>query len=69
MSIKIIKKELGKSAFISASSANEGGKQESALGTITSEVLFDGKRELLIKHASESYRLRITNQGKLILTK
>ncbi len=36
---------------------------------ITSEVLFAGKRELLIQHAGDSYRLRITNQGKLILTK
>jgi hemin uptake protein HemP len=36
---------------------------------VTSEVLFNGARELLIKHANESYRLRITNQGKLILTK
>jgi hemin uptake protein HemP len=36
---------------------------------MTSEDLFAGRREMLIKHASESYRLRITNQGKLILTK
>lgn len=36
---------------------------------ITSEVLFGGTRELLIKHAGENYYLRLTNQGKLILTK
>lgn len=69
MSIKITKKELDKSAVVSASSADDSDKQESLHRTIDSEVLFGGKRELLIKHASESYRLRITNQGKLILTK
>lgn len=36
---------------------------------ITSEVLLAGARELVIKHAGEDYRLRLTNQGKLILTK
>jgi hemin uptake protein HemP len=38
-------------------------------GAITSEVLLAGARELVIKHAGEDYRLRLTNQGKLILTK
>ncbi len=36
---------------------------------ISSESLFAGARELVIQHAGEHYRLRITNQGKLILTK
>lgn len=36
---------------------------------ISSESLFAGARELVIQHAGENYRLRITNQGKLILTK
>jgi hemin uptake protein HemP len=35
----------------------------------TSELLFSGARELVIKHVGEDYRLRLTNQGKLILTK
>jgi len=35
----------------------------------TSEALFAGARELVIKHFGEDYRLRLTNQGKLILTK
>jgi len=35
----------------------------------TSEALFAGERELVIKHSGEDYRLRLTNQGKLILTK
>lgn len=36
---------------------------------ISSATLFAGKRELLIAHGGEHYRLRLTNQGKLILTK
>ncbi len=47
----------------------ELSKPASVTRAITSEVLFAGKRELLIQHAGDSYRLRITNQGKLILTK
>jgi len=35
----------------------------------TSESLFLGKNELCISHGEEEYRLRITKQGKLILTK
>lgn len=54
---------------IAANKHSDNNKQEPMTRTISSEVLFAGRRELLIKHASESYRLRITNQGKLILTK
>ncbi|MEJ2611926.1 MAG: hemin uptake protein HemP [Candidatus Thiodiazotropha sp.] len=31
--------------------------------------LFQGRQELLIQHAGQLYRLRITRQNKLILTK
>ena|GEM_PF-1107095 len=34
-----------------------------------SEKLFHGKRELVIAHGADHYRLRLTSQGKLILTK
>jgi hemin uptake protein HemP len=34
-----------------------------------SRLLFDGTREVLILHAGEEYRLRITRAGKLLLTK
>lgn len=69
MSVKITKTKLDQSHVIDTSIANDSDKQETAPKTIASEVLFAGKRELLIQHASENYRLRITNQGKLILTK
>lgn len=36
---------------------------------ITNHELFRGARELIIIHQNEEYRLRITRQGKLILTK
>jgi len=36
---------------------------------VRSEDLFDGSRELIIRHGSEEYRLRITRANKLILTK
>lgn len=35
----------------------------------TSEALFAGARELVIEHAGDIYRLRLTSLGKLILTK
>lgn len=37
--------------------------------SLDSRVLFAGGRELVIFHYGESYRLRETRQGKLILTK
>ena len=36
---------------------------------VASEDLFQGQRELLIEHAGETYRLRLTRNGKLILNK
>ena len=36
---------------------------------ILSIALLNGGRELVIEHAGEEYRLRLTSKGKLILTK
>lgn len=36
---------------------------------VTSEMLFNKGRELVIQHQGEDYRLRITANNKLILTK
>ncbi len=36
---------------------------------IRAELLFQGSQEILIGHNGETYRLRITRNGKLILTK
>jgi hemin uptake protein HemP len=35
----------------------------------SSEAIFRGRREVLIAHGPERYRLRITSSNKLILTK
>ncbi len=37
--------------------------------SISSHELFQGHQEIRIEHADQVYRLRITRQGKLILTK
>jgi len=37
--------------------------------SISSQALFQGRQEICIEHADQVYRLRITRQGKLILTK
>lgn len=37
--------------------------------SITSEELLRNTRELIIVHAGKEYRLRITSNNKLILTK
>ena len=36
---------------------------------IDSRELFANERELIISHGDENYRLRLTSQNKLILTK
>ena len=36
---------------------------------IDSQALLEGSREIVIAHGSEIYRLRLTAQNKLILTK
>lgn len=36
---------------------------------VDSVTLMGGRRELLIRHGEETYRLRITASNKLILTK
>jgi hemin uptake protein HemP len=36
---------------------------------ISSEALLDGQREIIIQHGTEQYRLRLTNNNKLILVK
>jgi hemin uptake protein HemP len=33
------------------------------------ETLLAGRREVIIEHRDEEYRLRLTSKGKLILTK
>jgi hemin uptake protein HemP len=47
----------------------ETGQATCQLGAIPADLLFRGSQEILITHNGEIYRLRITRNGKLILTK
>ena len=47
----------------------KGGTTEMAKRSITSAELIGDQQEIIILHAGEEYRLRITNNNKLILTK
>ena len=49
--------------------SNEGILPEMPAKTITSAELFAARREIVIQHAGKEYRLRITSNSKLILTK
>ena len=45
------------------------GSEVSVPRTVTTTELFAGSSELVIVHGDAQYRLRITRQDKLILTK
>ncbi|HEY7986754.1 MAG TPA: hemin uptake protein HemP [Methylophilaceae bacterium] len=36
---------------------------------VDSSMLFKGAQEIIIDHMGQEYRLRLTSQGKLLLTK
>ena len=44
-------------------------KDISSKRRLSSDELMAGKREIVIEHGGEEYRLRITSKEKLILTK
>jgi len=54
------------SAATAATTASRNGAE---IPIADSATLLRGHRELLISHGSQTYRLRITASGKLILTK
>ncbi|WP_296650904.1 hemin uptake protein HemP [Thiobacillus sp. 63-78] len=45
------------------------GMRTCPTGIVPADFLFQGSQEILISHKGEHYRLRITKNGKLILTK
>ena len=45
------------------------GSAAPAVLTLTTQELFDGRQEIILLHNGSPYRLRITRQNKLILTK
>ncbi len=44
-------------------------RENPRINRVTSDALLAKRRELIIEHCGEEYRLRITSKGKLILTK
>ena len=52
-----------------AEASNAPKRDASIQRRLSSDELLDGRRELVIEHSGEEYRLRITSKGKLILTK
>jgi hemin uptake protein HemP len=54
---------------LSSRSPVESGTRSFPPGAIPTAFLFQGGQEILINHNGEHYRLRITKNGKLILTK
>jgi hemin uptake protein HemP len=55
---------------------NQAGTTSSATRSVTvtgnrvdSRDVFSGDREIIIAHGEDTYRLRLTSQNKLILTK
>ncbi|MGZ0171606.1 MAG: hemin uptake protein HemP [Planctomycetales bacterium] len=52
----------------SSNSSGEVTRGESKVEITTTE-LFRGQTEVLIHHGAETYRLRVTKSGKLVLNK
>ena len=46
-----------------------GGETSDVVPSVDSVTLMTGRRELIIRHGADTYRLRITASNKLILTK
>jgi hemin uptake protein HemP len=43
--------------------------RENEPAVVSSQELLAGQRQLIIRHGGEQYRLQLTNNNKLILTK
>jgi len=54
------------SSTLSLKAKVQAGQTQSV---IASEQLLQGQNEVLIRHAGQEYRLRLTKQNKLILNK
>ncbi len=52
-----------------ASQSAKAPSKQTVEKSYDSRDLFCGRQEILIEHAGHAYRLRITRQDKLILTK
>lgn len=56
-------------ADLSSRNPHISGRQRIQTEAISADSLFQGRQEILIVHNDDQYRLRITRNAKLILTK
>jgi len=56
-------------SLVSPPLPTEPGQRNCPPEILRADLLFHGSQEILIDHKGETYRLRITKNGKLILTK
>lgn len=54
---------------VARASDAETERADPATPTVDSVTLMCGRRELIIRHGTDAYRLRVTASNKLILTK
>lgn len=57
------------SSLLSPSDADTQPVRQDTTPVVLSGELFQGRQEIVIRHGGHDYRLRITRQNKLILTK
>jgi hemin uptake protein HemP len=57
------------STLTAGSGSSAGRRAPTPVAEVDSRQLLEGRRELLIRHGEERYRLRHTRNDKLILTK
>ena len=67
--MRMVGSESRPSDFPSGPDARLNARDEDLVRAVDSEQLFAGRNEIRVRHRGEEYRLRITRQGKLILTK
>ena len=60
---------MSNSAHAQSPMSNEDAQRGQTTELVPADRLFQGSQEILIGHNGETYRLRITKNGKLILTK
>ena len=66
--VRDVKKNLHEAKGLSVDHSLPGSPKSVAPARVRSEDLLRGQSELVIEHQGREYRLRITQNGKLILT-
>ena len=75
MRLRVVRKSKNSGVSFAMSQSPRATRPDDVGGEITDVVSVDsvalmkGKRELIVRHGAETYRLRITASNKLILTK